>query len=378
MTEEILTTLEDLGDIQLESELMTLDKLGIQLVKEYYMEEADIFQEGGGSKNNRRHETIQDDGHVPTIHRIIDWFARIINRIRSHFLSAHADRLARRIRNLDNYKKNDVFEGIMVDYKWYKENVSDVIGLNDIGKHHSNGSGINFGQPRLSAGGNVHTSHMGGPKDDTLMFYMIIFVPNNSVASANGIDASTAVFDQRNDFVKIARNIGKLREKLQDSYDEIRHLNSVNNHGPLKHRHDIGKDSDVDIELAKARGDNGNYVDHNNAGEILKMKAEHAKRGDARNVDVFLDSIIVTNQAIKESLELIRKGIPEMRQQAHNLATQNLNRSQDVQRRQEAYVHAMTDLGRAFMYVTQIQVIILQWMRWTLGPDHNPASLKEV
>ena len=121
MTEEILTTLEDLGDLQLESELMTLDKLGIQLVKEYYMEEADIFQEGGSSNKKRHNETIQDDGHVPTINRIIDWFARIINRIRSHFLSAHADKLARRIRNLDNYKKNDVFEGIMVDYKWYKE-----------------------------------------------------------------------------------------------------------------------------------------------------------------------------------------------------------------------------------------------------------------
>lgn len=370
MTEEILETIESLEEIQLESELMTLDKLGVQLVKEYYMEELNVFQESGNT-SRKKHETVQDDGHVPTINRIIDWFVRIINRIRSHFLRSHADRLIKRIRKLDRYEMANVFEGVMVDEKWYKENVSDVLGLRDANNHHAHGSGLNLGSTTALANGRGY-----GPKNDTLLFYLALLVPN--MVNSAGLDPVTKVFDHRLDFTRVARSIGKLREKLQDSAEEIGRLSSVNENGPLKHRHHIGKDSDTDVALMKARGDNDDYVNRNAPGMHLRLLQANHERGEARNVEVFLDSISVTNDVIKNALDLIHKGIPEMRKQANQLASQNLNRSRDIQRRQEAYTHAMTDLGRALMYVTQIQVTILQWMRWTLGPEHGSNSVKDV
>lgn len=358
MNDEILATVENLEYIQLESELTTLEKLGHQLMKEYYMEDMQIIQEGHSTSDHDN--PITDTGHVPTIHRIADWFSRLINRIRATFMRRHSDRLIERIRNLPANQLSNVFEGIMVDEKWYRENVTRPLGDRDRAEPHPNSGFTGYGNYQF-------------PRKNTLAGVMAFLIPNYYRADLNAV--SNFVFQTRGifDLVKMVR---KLRDDFHDSYDEIRHLYSVNQQdGPLKHRRDIGKDDDADWQIAKHKADD--YAAPGDTPDVA-FQIRNSERGEARNVDSLLNAIEHTNSLIRETFNSIHRSIPQIREIADRLATQDLNRSTDYRHRREAYVHVMTDLGNALMYVAQIQITILQWMRWTLGIEHNPGRAKDV
>ena len=335
--------IEAVASEQLCSELETLDKLGIQLVKEFYLETvSNIFQEDTADDKRNKHanDTIKDDGSVSTIAKIGDWFARIIVKIVNYFARSKSKKLVKKIRSLPALEQNRVFEALFVDENWYNENVEDHI--NRIHNKHI---------PTL-----IRTKN-----DDDVTTAM-------KTRHVFGIGGSTGEFH-----VKVRREVMRDREELQDAWKEISRFDtSINeNEGPLKHRKMIFKNDQDDIQGYKNQGHRDGMTDE-------MIEGENRKRGHARNIESFLDHIENCNVILEKDLKDLKESIPLVKKTAKELMDADMNQREQIKRAQESYVHFVTDLSRSIMYITQIQVKILGWLRWTLGQDHNPKTKDQV
>ena len=335
--------IESVASDQLCSELETLDKLGIQLVKEFYLESIPkMFQEDAKDEKQNKHakDTIKDDGSVSTIAKIGDWFARIIVQIVNYFARSKSKKLIKKIRSLPAMEQNRVFEALFVDEKWYNENVVEHIQI-------------------------LHER------------YVKIIVRNkddDDIQTATktrhvfGIGGATTAFS-----VDTRRRVMKQREELQDAWKEINQFHtSINeDEGPLKHRKMIYKNDQDDIQDYKNQGYRDGMTDE-------MIEGENRKRGPARNLNSFLDHVENCNVILEKDLRDLKESIPLVKKTAKELMNADMNERENIKRAQESYVHFVTDLSRSIMYITQIQVKILGWLRWTLGQDHNPKTKDQV
>lgn len=360
MNEEILSYIESVTDQQFLCEMETLDKLGEQLVKEYQLESVMMITEASEAEKEEKYahkseKTISDEGKISTITKIGDWFKRIIIRIQSHFAKGHIKKTLEKIRNLPAYEQNKVFEGIMIDEEWYKDNIEE--SLNSF----HNDFVPTFVTVSTESGGVNRQLKMGRVFGDARTRHDTITVEK-------------------------CREIMNQRQKLADSYKELNKLTAVNDGnvgtaGPFRHRRNVYKNDEDEVNQIINAG--GMTIHHRNDPERYRftknsnsIESKNAERGPARNLNSLLDHISAANDFISEDIKKLRESIPIVKQHAKDLMEQNVNDSERVRHRQDMYVHFVTDISRCLMYISFMLVKIVDWMRWTLGQEHDPTPMK--
>jgi hypothetical protein len=360
MNEEILGYIESVTDQQFLCEMETLDKLGEQLVKEYQLGSVMMITEASEAEKEEKYahkskKTISNEGKISTITKIGDWFKRIIIRIQSHFAKGHIKKTLEKIKNLPAYEQNKVFEGIMIDEKWYKDNIEE--SLNSF----HNDFVPTFVTVSTESGGVNRQLKMGRVFGD---------------ARTRG-DTIT---------VELCRSTMNERQKLADSYKELNKLTAVNDGnvgtaGPFRHRRNVYKNDEDEVDqIIKAGGMNVQHPTdperYTNTKDRNEIESRNAERGPARNLNSLLDHISAANDFISEDIKKLRESIPIVKQHAKDLMEQNVNDSERVRHRQNMYVHLVTDISRCLMYISFMLVKIVDWMRWTLGQEHDPTPMK--
>ena len=356
MNEELLTYyIEHVDTLQFTSELETLDKISDQLIKEYYMEAAvsfdpldDLHNEKEPKKERRyakhANDVIKDDGHVPTINKIGDWFQRIVTLIVTYFTNHHIEKTINKLRESKTVQQNNVFEGIVIDEKWYKENIEEPLNL-------------------------IHNQYIQ---------QLIILSDDNEIQT---LDKMQEIFNNRPASgrpVKFHRDVTIIRQRLHDSSKELNKLTAVKDGnvgspetGPFRHAHNYQKDDEGDLQYMSDRGI------ARNVPEVGRRRLNEG-RGPARNLTTLLDHMGTSNGDIKKDLKDLRKSIPAVRRRARQLMAWDLDRSTQHRHVCEMYVHFVTDLMRSYMYITLMFVRILDWLKFTLGMEHGPAKTKET
>ena len=362
MNEEILSYIESVTDQQFLCEMETLDKLGEQLVKEYQLGSVMMITEASETEKEEKYahkseKTISDEGKISTITKIGDWFKRIIIRIHSHFAKGHIKKTLEKIKNLPAYEQNKVFEGIMIDEKWYKDNIEE--SLNSF----HNDFVPTFVTVSTESGGVNRQLKMGRVFGD----------------ARTRRDTIT---------VELCRSTMNERQKLADSYKELSKLTAVKDGnvgtaGPFRHRRNVYKNDEDEVDAVIASG-GINEVSPSGRRTIRSRVNKDAsyiqskinERGPARNLSSLLDHISAANDFISEDLKKLRESIPIVKQHAKDLMEQDVNDSERVRHRQDMYVHLVTDISRCLMYISFMLVKIVDWMRWTLGQEHDPTPMK--
>jgi hypothetical protein len=360
MNEEILSYIESVTDQQFLCEMETLDKLGEQLVKEYQLGSVMMITEASeGDKEekyiHKSEKTISDEGKISTITKIGDWFKRIIIRIHSHFAKGHIEKTLEKIQRLPVYEQNKVFEGIMIDEEWYKDNIEE-----SLQKFHSQ--------------------------------YVPTFVTVSNENPTDRTNKMNQVFSHghrskySNFSVRFCREVMNERQKLADSYKELNRLTAVKDGnvgtaGPFRHRRNVYKNDEDEVDQIIKAG--GMTIHRSNDPERYRLtkdsdriESRNATRGPARNLGSLLNHITAANKWISEDLKQLRESIPIVKQHAKDLIETNAHESDLIKQERDMYVHFVTDISRCLMYISFMLVKIVDWMRWTLGQEHDPTPMK--
>lgn len=315
LNESILQSIDELEDVQLESKMLTYESMTENLIKEYFLEQAEVFQEGGGNhpRRARLQDNLRDDGRVPTLQRIANWFRRMVTTIRTYFSRHAINRLLRSIRNSARYQENDDFEGLLVDHDWYHENVHEpYVRISNI---------INRYFDRI-----VNTN-----------------VTGHQELTANMMRIFTSGRTLERDLQRIAN----MREDLHDTFNEVRSITSVN----TTHRRQ-------------------NNWDHTGPGEYPDTTiARRRERLTKANLDRLLDELANDSDSLTEQIRQLNSSIDNVRQMAEAIGNQNLNVRQDATRISEQFVKFITDSTRVLMYMVQINVKTAQRLQYSLGAN---------
>lgn len=108
MNETLLTSIDQVLDVRAESQFEIYCSIGNQLVKEFFVEQA--YMESGGTPppaKKDKTDPFNDDGRIPTLTKIGDWFARLITKLRSWFIKKHNEKTIDRIMKLPIYKEHE-------------------------------------------------------------------------------------------------------------------------------------------------------------------------------------------------------------------------------------------------------------------------------
>lgn len=314
LNESILQSIDELEDVQLESKMLTYESMTENLIKEYFLEQAEVFQEGGGNHRRvRLQDTLHDDGRVPTLTRIANWFRRMITTIRTYFSRHAVNRLIRSIRNSARYQENDDFEGLLVDHDWYHEHVHEPY-------------------TRLSS---------------TIDKYF------DRIANANIAGGEELIANMRRIFLSgrtlenDLQRVANMREDLHDAFDEVRSITSVN----TTHKRQ-------------------NDWDHTGQGPYPDTRiARRKERLTKANLNRLLNELDNESNSLAERIRQLNDSIDNVRQMAEAVGNQNLNVRQDATRISEQFVKFITDSTRSLMYMVQINVKTAQRLQYSLGAN---------
>ena len=280
---DILSKIDELVLTNLEAKIQTYDAVGDQLLKEYYMYSSGVVQEGTVTNG------VRDDGRVPTLNKIANWFGRMVTQIASWLAKKHIDRTLKKIYESDRYSDNDIFEGLFVDNDWYRDNVINA---------------------RTYLNEQIQTymvNEAGGSRDPGL---------NN-------------VFRDRRAFTSAVRGVDKLRSELHESLSDIRHITAIN--------------------------DNTHHVK------------------DKRKQDVFnfMRSVAEDNEHLTDMVRAMRRSIPYVKEVADRLSANDLNLKKNNEAVKDQYVKFVSDTTRCALMLAQIQAVICDRIRHTIGRVHN-------
>jgi ribosomal protein S13 len=108
MNETLLTSIDQVLDVRAESQFDIYCSIGNQLVKEFFIEQA-YMESGGTPPSAKKDKTgpFNDDGRIPTLTKIGDWFARFITKLRMWFIKKHSEKTIERILKLPLFKEHE-------------------------------------------------------------------------------------------------------------------------------------------------------------------------------------------------------------------------------------------------------------------------------
>lgn len=190
MNNHVLNLVNDLETVQMESQLSIYSAIGDQLVKEYYLEQAGIVIESDTMLG------LKQDGSVPTLQKIANWFSRLIQKAMTYLTKRHIDKVIKKIRESERYQNNDEYDLLLIDNEWYQQNVVNVM--------------------------NIHTTLSNAIIADKAQ--------NDGVAKVITILGSAK-------FSSVVRTMHKLREDSQEAYDEVKSISSIGNTKEQTTRH---------------------------------------------------------------------------------------------------------------------------------------------
>jgi hypothetical protein len=108
VNETLVNSVEQVLDIKDESQFEIYCALGDQLVKEFFIEQT--YMEAASSPSSSKKKDngpFNDDGRIPTLTKIGDWFVRIITRLNAWFTRKMTLKTIEKIRKLPLYKQNE-------------------------------------------------------------------------------------------------------------------------------------------------------------------------------------------------------------------------------------------------------------------------------
>ena len=185
MNETLLSSIDKVRDNQDDSQFDIYCAIGDELVKEFFIEQTHqmVYTEGASTKKKEK-GPLNEEGRVPTLQKLADWFVRFITRLRAMWTRKHNLKTLERIKNSDRYKDNDQFQLLMWDPRWYLE-----------------------------------VNKLGDSADELLVKWRTyLAVDRNRVLN---------VFTQP-DFKTVVKETYKLRKQAEEVWDDVKNVSAVN------------------------------------------------------------------------------------------------------------------------------------------------------
>jgi hypothetical protein len=200
MNDTLYSSIETVLNHKDESQFEIYCAIGDQLLKEFYIEQThrQLYMESGSSGSNK---PFDDDGRIPTIKKIADWFVRFITKLKSIVVRRHTLKQIERITKSRLYKENE--DSHNNDYE-YQVLFSDMHWMDAVdGLHESRKAVIKNWKK---------------------------YVITDSTKIMNVMTSP--------DFRQIVKDVYKLREQCKDVWDDIKKVSAVNEVSKLqKMRH---------------------------------------------------------------------------------------------------------------------------------------------
>lgn len=268
MNDTLYSSIETVLNHKDESQFEIYCAIGDQLLKEFYIEQThrQLYMESGSSGSKNKNKPFNDDGRIPTITKIADWFVRFITKLKAMVARKHTIKTIERITKLRLYKENDEnhntsyeYQLLFTDYDW----LTAVDGLEKSWAKVKN--------------------------------YWQVYVIKDA--------ASVIRVMSTPDFKKVVKNVYKLREQCKDVWDDIKNISGVNTVSKLqKMKHDI-LDNFLKQTKKSAEETEQEIKEAYDAKDNMKKICEYMT---SQNISLASDMDKLSEQYVKFITDLIR------------------------------------------------------------------------